>query len=84
MQVATEVQARRKLGGPGGAYVPPHFLADQLTLYQPGGHIISTQYYVPPQIFRPCDGPGEATLEKATKRNKLFAQQLTFWGPKIL
>ena len=22
-----------------------------------GGHIIPTQYYVPPQIFRPCDGP---------------------------
>ena len=21
------------------------------------GHIIPTQYYVPPQIFRPCDGP---------------------------
>ena len=32
--------------------------ADQLTLFQPGGHIIPTQYYVPPpRIFRPCDGP---------------------------
>ena len=38
-------------GGAGG-----HFLADQLTLSQPGGHIIPTEYYVPPQIFRPCDG----------------------------
>ena len=37
---------------------PPHFLSDQLTLSQPGGHIIPNQYYVPPpQIFRPCDGP---------------------------
>ena len=44
--------------GPGGHVPPPHFLADQLTLSQPGGgHIIPTQYYVPPQIFRPCDGP---------------------------
>ena len=33
-------------------------MADQLTLSQPGGHIIATQYHVPPQIFRPCDGPG--------------------------
>ena len=36
----------------------PHFLADQLTLSQPGGHIIPTQYYVPPPDFqtlrRPC------------------------------
>ena len=39
-----------------GGHVPPHFLADQLTLSQPGGgHIIPAQYYVPPQIFRPCD-----------------------------
>mgnify|MGYP007015620637 CR=1 FL=1 len=22
-----------------------------------GGHIIPTQWYMPPQIFRPCDGP---------------------------
>ena len=40
------VQARRKWGA--GGPVPPHFLADQLTLSQPGGHIIPTQYYVPP------------------------------------
>ena len=32
-------------------------MADQLTLFQPGGHIIPTQYYVPFRIFRPCDGP---------------------------
>ena len=43
-------------GGAGEARAP-HFLADHLTLSQPGGHIIPTQYYVPPQIFRPCDGP---------------------------
>ena len=34
-------QARRK-GGVGG-HVPPNFLVDQLTLSQPGGHIIPTQ-----------------------------------------
>ena len=46
-------------GRPGGHVPPPHFLTDQLTLSQPGGgHIIPTQYYVPPQIFRPCDSPG--------------------------
>ena len=48
-------QARRKRGA--GGHVRFHFLADQLTLSQPGGHIIPTQYYVPPPIFRPCDGP---------------------------
>ena len=46
-------------GGAGGGACAPHFLADQLTLSQPGGYIIPTQYYVPPpRIFRPCDGPG--------------------------
>ena len=37
--------------------MPLHFLTDQLTLSQPGGHIIPTQYYVPSQIFRPRDSP---------------------------
>ena len=41
-------------GGLGG----PQFLADQLTLSQPGGgHILLTQYCEPSWIFRPCDGP---------------------------
>ena len=44
-------------GGGEGGLKPPQFLADQLTLSQPGGHILPTQYYEPPQIFRPCDGP---------------------------
>ena len=34
-------------GGAGEARAP-HFLADHLTLSQPGGYIIPTQYYVPP------------------------------------
>ena len=47
----------QQAGGPGGARAP-HFLTEHLTLSKPGGHIIPTQYYVPPpQIFRPCDGP---------------------------
>ena len=32
----------------GGLAHAPQFLANQLTLYQPGGHIIPTQYYAPP------------------------------------
>ena len=46
-------------GGRPGGHVPPHFLADQLTLSQPGG----AQYphpvlCAPPQIFDPCCMPG--------------------------
>ena len=48
----------RSVASGGGFSLPLHLLADQLTLSQPGGHIIPTQYYVPPpHIFRPCDGP---------------------------
>ena len=35
-----------QVGGLGGP--APQFLADQFTLSQPGGHILPTQYYVPP------------------------------------
>ena len=42
-------QACRKLGAVGA--LAPRFFAKQLTLSQP-------QYYEPPRIFRPCDGPG--------------------------
>ena len=53
-------------GGSGGASAP-QFLADQLTLYQPGGHIIPTQYYKPPGFsdlatalhLRYCSNPKE-------------------------
>ena len=48
-------------GGAGEARAP-HFLADHLTLSQPGGHIIPTQYYVPPQIFDPCCMPAVITI----------------------
>ena len=51
-------QGRRQGGGGAwGASAPPQFLTDQLTLSQPGRHIIPTQYYVPTQIFRPRDSP---------------------------
>ena len=37
---------------------PTHFLANQLTLSQPGGaHYPHPVLRAPPQIFRPCDGP---------------------------
>ena len=45
-------QARRKLGG--GGHLPSQFLADKLTLYQPGGQIMCPS----PQIVRPSDSPG--------------------------
>ena len=32
-------------------------LADQLTLFQTGGHIMSTTLLRAPRIFRPSDGP---------------------------
>ena len=50
-------QGCHKGGGGLGGLKPPQFLADQLTLSQPGGHILPTQYYEPSRIFRPCDGP---------------------------
>ena len=44
-------------GGSEG-HVPPQFLADQLTLSQPGGaHYPHPVLHAPPWIFRPCDGP---------------------------
>ena len=49
-------QARRKRGG--GGHVPPHSLADQLTLSQPGGaHYPHTVLCAPPDfqtLRRPC------------------------------
>ena len=48
----------------GGVEVPwhPQFLADQLTLSQPKGHIMPTKWYWHPRIFRPSFGPGKRTL----------------------
>ena len=40
-----------------GGSSPLQFFSDQLILSQPGGHIIPIQYYKPPRIFGPCDGP---------------------------
>ena len=44
------LQARRKWGGGRGGPVPPHFLADQLTLSQPGG-----AHYPHPVLRAPPD-----------------------------
>ena len=35
----------------------PQFMADQLTLFQPGGKILSTLYYWHPQMFSPSGIP---------------------------
>ena len=42
-------------GGPVGPVGPlnPQYLADQLTLFQPGVQILPTLYYLHPQIFSP-------------------------------
>ena len=48
-------QGCRKRGA-GGA-LAPQFLAEQLTLSQPGGQIMPTTVLRAPRIFRPCDGP---------------------------
>ena len=38
-------------GGPGGP-LAPQYLADQLTIFEPGGgQIIPTYYYWPPNVF---------------------------------
>ena len=42
--------------GAGGALPSPQFLAEQLTLSQPGGRLCPPQYYKPSRIFRPCNG----------------------------
>ena len=70
-------EARWEAGGARGT-CPPHFWTDQLTLSQPGGHIIPTQYYVPPQIFRPCDGPENGSL-----LNVLFSFLFSILNPQI-
>ena len=51
-----------------GGLQPPQFLTDELTLSQPGGHIIHTQYYTspPPLDFqtlrRPCQTANHYTI----------------------
>ena len=38
-------------GGPGGPLAPPQYLADQLTLFEPGRADIPTYYHWPPSMF---------------------------------
>jgi hypothetical protein len=42
----------------GGGFSPSVFGRSVSPISTRGGHIIPTQYYKPPRIFRPCDGPG--------------------------
>ena len=51
-----------QVGGRGRGRPPPQFLTDQLTLSQPGGHILLTQYCQHTWIFRPCDGPADLNI----------------------
>ena len=49
----TFVLTRRRAVGTGwakGPSSPPHILAEQLTLFKPGGRLCTTHYYSPP----PC------------------------------
>ena len=41
----SQLQGRRKQGG---GHMPPQFLADQSTLYQPGGQIMPTTFLPAP------------------------------------
>ena len=50
-------QGRRKGGGGLWGLQPPQYLAEQLTLSQPGREIMPTTVLQAPQIFKPCDGP---------------------------
>ena len=45
------VMSGMQQGGRQGGQPPPQILANQLTLSRPGGHIIPTQYYLPPPGF---------------------------------
>ena len=71
-----EIQACRKRGGAIAS--PLQFLADKLTLSQPGGHIIPTQYYKPPRIFRPCDGPALLSNLREMKQCQLDHLKTTY------
>jgi hypothetical protein len=66
------------LGVPG---VPWHtqILADQLTLFQPGGdRLCPPDYYWHTRIFRPSDGPGLPTGETGTTTDAhKFSETLT-------
>ena len=74
---STDAEAGPLQAGGPGRHVPPHFLTDQLTLSQPGGHIIPTQYYVPSRIFRPCDSP--VSIEFQISFYEFFASLLCFF-----
>ena len=54
-EVALNKTGPSQAGGPGG-HVPPTFWQISEPYLNQGGYIIPTQY-VPPWIFRPCDGP---------------------------
>ena len=43
--------------GAGGALAPPVFGQSVNSILTRGGKLCPSQYYQPPRIFRPCDGP---------------------------
>ena len=45
-------------GGQGGGQLPPHFLADQLTLFKPGGQIMPLTLQLAPPLKKATDAPG--------------------------
>ena len=72
----------------GQGLQPPQCLTDQLTLSQPGGRLCPPQYYQPPKIFRPCDGPAASSIthikymsESETQRgeNYIFLNFVAFF-----
>ena len=56
--IAYAVSRLSQAGGGGGAWDPPPcFWQNRLPYHNQGGKLYPPQYYKPPRIFRPCDGP---------------------------
>ena len=56
-----KLQARRKRGAEG-ALAPPVFGRTVNPISTRGSRLCPPQYYEPPRIFRPCDGPARQQL----------------------
>ena len=60
---------------------PPDFGRSVNPISTRGGHIIPTQYYVPPQIFRPCDGPVTYTFSNLRSINEKVSTDFNLYAP---
>ena len=72
-------QARRKGVGGSGGHVPSHFLADQLTLFQPGEEG-GAQY---PHLILRVPPPGVSDIATALPKVLMRAGKLTSLAGKV-